>query len=85
MDLVIIILVWELVPLQCTVPAQQEDPEDGEGDGERDQEDGGHQGRHQVLGVARVDLVGGGMVASHVHLGPATHKILLLCSHNCSW
>ena len=66
-----------LVPVlagEGAVPAQQEDPEDGEGDRDDDQHEGRHQGEDPVLGVAGVDPVGGRVVSSHLHLSPEIRK-----------
>ena len=65
----LLLLVPEL-PGQRAVPAQQEDPQDGEGDRDDDQHEGRHQRQDPVLGVAGVDPVGGRVVSSHLHLGP---------------
>ena len=65
----LLLLVPEL-PGEGAVPAQQEDPQDGEGDRDNDQHEGRHQGQDPVLGVAGVDPVGGRVVSSHLHLGP---------------
>ena len=69
----LLLLVPEL-PGEGAVPAQQEDPEDGEGDRDDDQHEWRHQGQDPVLGVAGVDPVGGGVVSSHLHLSPEIRK-----------
>ena len=53
-------------------------PEQGEGDGEQHQQQRDPDGRHQVLGVAGVDLVGGGVVPGHLHLSPDRETTSLL-------
>ena len=65
----LLLLVPEL-PGEGAVPAQQEDPQDGEGDRDDDQHEGRHQGQDPVLSVAGVDPVGGRVVSSHLHLSP---------------
>lgn len=66
----VLVFITELMTCQGAVPAQQQHPEDGEGDGKDDQEDGGEQGDHQVLGMTGVNLIRGRVVTSHLHLSP---------------
>ena len=58
-------------------------PEQGEGHGEQHQQERHPNGRHQVLGVAGVDLVGGGVVPGHLHLSPDRETASLLTTLIC--
>ena len=82
--LLLLLGVGEAVAGEGAVPAQQQHPQDGEGHGEDDEEAGQHEGGQQVLGGAGVDLVGGGVVPGHVHLGPATRQHYIWLQHNSS-